>query len=190
MKNLKLAFIAVLAVIFVFSSCKKKEKDPEPAPALASFSFPTTTDLEIEMTWTVNGIAAGDDYVDLDFEIYTGTTGATYNDIDGSYNSTGTEAITISKNITDFSGTLGINYYENEPAITGLTSPYTVVYTIKVYPTGNVAAAKTFSGTFVNPSTIPDQDLLYNQMSVVKTATSYTFNELSPKTTFDWSTIP
>jgi hypothetical protein len=190
MKNLKLACIALLALTFAFSSCKKKEKDPEPTSPLASFSFPTTTDLKIEMSWTVNGLTAGNDYVDLDFDIYSGNTGTTYNSIDGSSTGSSFESTTLSSSTSDFTGTLGVNYYGNKAALTGLTSPYTITYTIKVYPTGNVAAAQTYTRTFVNPSTGPDSDILYNQLSVVKTATTYSFNELATKTTFDYSTIP
>ncbi len=190
MKNFKLAIIALLALTFAFSSCKKRGGDPEPTSPLASFSFPTTTDLVIEMSWTVNGLAAGNNYLDLDFDIYEGNTGSTYGHLAGSNEELTFEAATLSSSDPNYTATLGVNYFENEAALTGLTSPYTVTYSIKVYPTGNVAAAQYYTRTFVNPSTIPDEDLLYNQLSVVKTASTYSFNELATKTTFDYSTIP
>jgi hypothetical protein len=178
MKKFNIAIVLALALIFTFSSCKKKDNDPKPTITLKSFSFPTTTDLIVELTWNVNGQTPGYNHADLDFYIDDEVTSPYdpdyLSDNVGSY-----ESIAIGS--TDANKTLkvGIMYYDKLSS--SLSTPYIVNYTITVYPLGDAAAAQNYTGTI---TASPSQTLIYDQMTFVKSASSYSFAELSTKTTF------
>jgi hypothetical protein len=137
----------------------------------------------------VNGQVAGYNYANLDIDIFD-FDGTNYSSAGGSDNSGSFESTTLLKSANNYSDTLGIVYYGNEASSSSLSSPYTIVYTVKVYPSGNAAAAQTYTGTIVNPPTTPSDHLVYRQLSVVKNSTTFSFKELATKTTFDYNSIP
>jgi len=177
MKNFNLSIIFALALIFTFSSCKKKHDDPK--PSLKSFSFPTTTDLIVELSWNVNGATPGYDHADLDLYIDDEVTSPYFADYVsnkvGQY-----ESIIISKTDPNKTFKVGVQYYGQVSS--SLATPYVVNYSITVYPLGYAVAAQTYTGQI---TVAPDHSFIYDQLTLVKSSSSYSFTEFSPKTTFN-----